>query len=171
MDVRRQGSGSDPLEVGLDRGGEDDTVGAPLSHAGHLASEAVAEVERHARLRPSARLGEAVPRLRGRPGAADEKELHPSPLRVGPEEAGRDDAGVVHDEEVSRAEELGELRERAVPDRAVPPAQRHEAGSPSRRRPLGDGVRGEVVVEVGDVHGAILSRSARIDGFGRAVVV
>jgi hypothetical protein len=71
-------------------------------------------------------------------------------------EAGGDDAGVVEDEEVAGAEELGELGEGAVVDRAVGAAVVEEArGSALRGWRLGDKVGGEGEVEVVGLHGGM----------------
>ena len=124
--------------------------------AGHGTDEAFAEVERPALLRAPTRPGEAIPR-RGVRGLLDEEELRAAPLVVGPEEARRDDPRVVDDEEISRVEEGREVGDVSVSEHPGRPVERHETRGAARRRALGDRLRGQVEVEVRDVHGWILS--------------
>jgi hypothetical protein len=157
VDVRRERRRPDAWQGFLQRGPrEGDAVVARLSLRGHGAEEPGPEVERPARLRPAARLGEALPR-RGVVRLFHEEELGPAPLRVEPEEAGGDDAGVVDDEEVARLEEARQVGDAPVRERARGAIERHEPRGAAGRGALGDRPRGKVEVEVGDVHGGIVA--------------
>ena len=87
-----------------------------------------------------------------------EEELRPPPLLVDAEEARGEDLRVVEDEEVSRPQQAGQVRDEAVRDVSRRPAESHQAGRPAGCGALGDGLGRKEEVEVGDPHGAILSR-------------
>ena len=153
VDVRGKRRRPDPRQSLLERSPRKGDPVVPRSpFARHDAREALAEFERLSRFRPASRFREAVPGV-GAFRLPDEEELRAPPLRVAPEEAGGNDAGVVHHQEVSRQEERREVRDTPVPDLAAGPVERHEPRGAARRRALGDRFRGEVEVEVGDVHG------------------
>lgn len=70
------------------------------------------------------------------------------------EEAGGEDAAVVEDEEIARAEVVGEVAEMVVGDGAgFAVEDEHAAGAADGGRGLCDEIFGEMEVEVSDAHG------------------
>src|SRR5258705_10191726 len=151
------------LRGGRGRGPERDSPHSAIPEPRHDGTPArIGEGERHAGPQAARRLRERGPdSLRhDRRLLPREKKLHVArrgasrvPRRAG-EEARRNHARVVQDEEVAFPEKLRKIAEAAVPGRGAREAQDVEAGFVARRRgALRDPVRRKLIVEVGGAEG------------------
>ena len=125
--------------------------------AGPVAADDHREVgpghELGARADAAARADERLPRTVARP--LEQQHLDLAAGGLAQPEPRRQHPGRVHDHDVAGAHEAGQVGHGAVRDAGPSPSSTSSrAASRGRRRPLGDGVRGQVVVEVGEVHGA-----------------
>ena len=125
-----------------------------LAHDLGLEPLAVA-VEHHAGAgpQPLAGMHERHPRV-GVGGTPDEKALRRAATgQTAAEEARRKDPRVVDDEQVARPEQVGEIGEGVMVDRAVdPPEPQQPRGAAPRRWLLGDLFRRQIEVEVRNPH-------------------
>ena len=87
------------------------------------------------------------------PLSADEEDLHAASARLRPEEARRNDAGVVEDEQRIRGELARELAHRPIDD-AVAVDDEHPRPVAIRERVLRDELGGQLVVEEIEAHDA-----------------
>src|SRR5262249_39808201 len=155
-DVGRERDVAVALEGGRDvaaGGQEADAPGSPRRAARlDRYREVGRDLDRVPRAEPSAGPEERVPYVVG--VAADEQDLRGAAPRAPTTEAGREDAAPVQDEKVVRPEERGKIAEGPVlGSPRVPVEQEQARGVALGERFLGDGLRGEVVIEVRETHG------------------
>jgi hypothetical protein len=111
------------------------------------------EMDRGANFCPASRPGESEPVPAVLPDALEQENLDDALSRVPAEEPRVPDADVVAHEEVARPEEVGQLGELAMCDRAARAIENEERPRPAGAWILGDAVAGEQVVEERDAHG------------------
>ena len=102
----------------------------------------------------------AGPQLRQRPVLPEkplQQHLHPPPAFLRPEQACRNDGGIVYDQQVTGFKQPEKVRELPVPQFTLGREVQQPAGAPALERPLRNQFRGRVV-------GKIFSRHARIVG-------
>ena len=105
---------------------------------------------------PARRSRQHVPA--GRRPRADEEELDLRPARrLARRHAGRDDPRIVEDDAVAGTEEPGQVGEPPVDPRAPPPVDHEQARAVTPLgRLLGDRLRRQGVVEIGNIHGSLV---------------
>ena len=95
----------------------------------------------------------------------DEQQLEPSAARPTAAHAGRDHAGVVQNDQVVGAEEPRKVGDAGMTAGSRRPVEHQEAGIGAvGRRLLGDQLRGQRVVQVGQAHPMCLAEGAQSGG-------
>ena len=137
------------MEKGADVGlAEVEDAPALLREPGHPGRDVAGEQDGAALANPFRRPAEDFPETR--PGLPDEQEFDLRLAARAPE-PGRHDPGVVEDQDVAGAHEPGEFAEPAVVDRPGVPVDDHQPGVVAMREGmLGDELRREIVIEIGD---------------------
>ena len=152
VDVGRQrhlaGRGHDGVRVTVEANGAD-PVGQALPH---LDAVAAAERDRGAHRQAARGTHEGLPPVRTVVERSQHEHLRGAPAGTLRRQPGRDDARVVDDEQVTRAQPLPDVAESAVLERRrLGSVKNEQPGSVARLdRGLPDGPVGQVVVEVVD---------------------
>ncbi len=74
---------------------------------------------------------------------------------LAPPQPGRNDPGIVEDQQIARAQQIRQVPKAAIGNCARRPIQMQQpAGRPLGNRVLGDELRREIETEVGSTHGA-----------------
>ena len=147
-DVGRQRQLAVPRQQGVDVGGPADHHRIPARRETflHRRVRALRQRDAHARAQPARRPPEAFPGA-ARP-LAHQQQLDRAAGVDAAEEPRRAHPRVVEDEQVAGCQQLRQVGDRAVGDRAVPLRQHQQAGAIAPlRRSLGDQRRRQIVVE------------------------